>query len=755
MKRTFTPLMIFGIVWLAVVAVSWFFFEGWRENPSGIWTLLGLSAVGVLAFLKGGMDFLKSFNDLTKPDEPKPKDPAPKNQMGNVSQSGGTNVVVQDGNVTINEAPKPERETHDTIGFIPPAKTEKYIHRGKIEEDVIAHIRKGSAGAIVGVHAPGGLGKTELAKQAAKQVGSDFEVLWVDVGKKKPRQLLGEILGMCGVQIQPADSDERLKNELRHTYLHKKIFLVLDDVREESLNQLADLLPPSPCAALVTSRIKEIGGVKNFALDSMDWAQARQLFEMVLGESVVAAELEKVKTLAERCRFNPLAMEIAARRIRQFQGTRKPVARYFEIAQSKFSELKMEGDARWDMDKIFDVSFLDLSADDQTKFQALSVFHPTGFALEAVSHLWNAEPPIARQILLRFVNLSLVIPLDLEETLLERYRLHDLLDEYATLKLKKSGGAEQTYPRLAEWLIELFDKHYTDDPSSAPHVPVELENLKLATRWAAESKNAELLALLVTKPRNWLFNVFRINDEWLGWLQASTKLDVDPPQLKANVRKAIGDVQQFRDDRDAALASYTEALKLFKDIGAKLGEANTLQSMGKLEVFNANDQESYSKGMEILQSALTLHEEIQDKVGQVNILMFLARVMAGRNEKEKSLEIAQTVMPMLIEAAGENHPVTQSFREFIEGLQSGAGEVENEEEQITKFVRMIAQAVQTKSAEAPKLFEAVSKMAVDSNAPPQYRELASVLKKYMSGIKSPDLSGLPDELAQIVREALQ
>ncbi|MCC7189503.1 MAG: tetratricopeptide repeat protein [Anaerolineales bacterium] len=607
MKRTLTPLMIFGIMWLAVVAVSWFFFEGWRESPNGIWTLLGLSAVGVLAFLKGGIDFLKTFNDLTKPDEPKPKDLAPKNQMGNVNQSGGgTNVVVEGGNVTIHESPKPERETHDTIGFIPPVKTEKYIHRGKVEDDVIAHIRTGSAGAIVGVHAPGGLGKTELAKQAAEKLKSEYEVLWVDVGKKEPRQLLGEILGKCGVQLQSTDSDERLKNELRHTYLSKKVFLILDDVREESLTQLADLLPPSPCAALVTSRIKEIGGVKNFALHAMDWDQARQLFETVLGESVVAAELETMKTLAVRCRFNPLAMEIAARRIRQFEGTRKPVARYFEIAQAKFSELKMEGDARWDMDKIFDISYLDLSADDQSKFQILSVFHPTGFSLDAITHLWNSESQSARQILSRFINLSLVIPVDLEDTRLERYRLHDLLDEFATPKLKASGGYNQTKTSLAKWLVDLFNDHYTEDVSTAPHVAVERDNLLNACEWARGEQQADILALLTTKARNW-FMVFFTDAwvQWFAWLEASLKLGVSDNGLKANVLQAIGDVQQFRKETDAALESYEEALKLFRQVGAKLGEANVISSQGQLYL-----PDDLKRANEYLNRAINIYELI-------------------------------------------------------------------------------------------------------------------------------------------------
>ena len=74
------------------------------------------------------------------------------------------------------EAPVSEREFHETIGFIPPVKTEKYIHRGKVEDDVVRFIHEGGKGAIVGVHAPGGLGKTELAKQVAGKLKEEFEI---------------------------------------------------------------------------------------------------------------------------------------------------------------------------------------------------------------------------------------------------------------------------------------------------------------------------------------------------------------------------------------------------------------------------------------------------------------------------------------------------------------------------------------------------------------------------------------------------
>ena len=75
-------------------------------------------------------------------------------------------------------------------------------------------------------------------------------------------------------------------------------------------------------------------------------------------------------------------------------------------------------------------------------------------------------------------------------------------------------------------------------------------------------------------------------------------------------------------------------------------------------------------------------------------------------------------------------------------------------EQVRRFVSGLVMAVQEKSEDAQKYFESVSKMAIDPEAPPEYRELGKILQQYMSGIKNPDLSGLPQELAEIVGREL-
>jgi len=84
----------------------------------------------------------------------------------------------------------------------------------------------------------------------------------------------------------------------------------------------------------------------------------------------------------------------------------------------------------------------------------------------------------------------------------------------------------------------------------------------------------------------------------------------------------------------------------------------------------------------------------------------------------------------------------------------GQSQPESELEKIGQFVFALVQAVREKSPEAGKYFEAVSRMAVNSEAGPHYQELGYVLKKFMSGVRNPDLSKLPKEIAAIVQMAL-
>jgi tetratricopeptide (TPR) repeat protein len=547
-------------------------------------------------------------------------------------QTGGGTYVEHAEKVEIHAPSKDEPS--ETIGFIPPFKGETYVHRGKIEEDVRAFLKNGGTGAIVGLHAPGGLGKTELAKHAAEDLKGEFEgVLWIDVGDKMPHQLVGEMLMKCGVQSPPNAAYEQQKNDLQHILKERRLLIVFDDVREAALRGLSDYLPPRPCSALITSRIQQIGGVhRTFPLDRLTEEQARELLEAALGEDAVRAEAEAAAKLAERCAFNPLALEIAARRIRQWQGIENPIARYFERAQARFRELKMEGDPRWNMEFVFDLSYNDLSPADQRRFRALAVFAPTGFSPAAAAHVWEMDESGAEEVLSRFINLSLV---KIVPGKFLRYRLHDLLDEYANEKLKEDEKEErEAHTALAEWLVALFDEHYAEDRTTAPEVAEERLNLLKACEWARGQNDAATLALLTTKSRNWFYVSFTEDWHfWIAWLEAAYQLGISNPQLKANVLQAIGDVQQFRKETDAALASYDEALKLFRQVGDKLGEANVYLSLGGAK----RSDKDYEGAKKDFQNALYIYRTIGDQYSQARALYRLGDCLSEEEKYEEAV----------------------------------------------------------------------------------------------------------------------
>jgi hypothetical protein len=82
------PLLVFGAVLLLVVIVSWLAFPGWHTQPGGMWTLIGLAVVAVLAIARDALDIAKTWQEINTPAEEE-KEPPPQrpNQKQTVRDS--------------------------------------------------------------------------------------------------------------------------------------------------------------------------------------------------------------------------------------------------------------------------------------------------------------------------------------------------------------------------------------------------------------------------------------------------------------------------------------------------------------------------------------------------------------------------------------------------------------------------------------------------------------------------------------------
>jgi tetratricopeptide (TPR) repeat protein len=92
-----------------------------------------------------------------------------------------------------------------------------------------------------------------------------------------------------------------------------------------------------------------------------------------------------------------------------------------------------------------------------------------------------------------------------------------------------------------------------------------------------------------------------------------------PVSPTANTLQAIGDVHNFRKELDDALASYQKALDLFRQVGDRLGEANTLLALAP---FSENAEEVFG-------IALSLYEGIGDQYSLARGLFYYAQFLAA------------------------------------------------------------------------------------------------------------------------------
>jgi len=625
-------LFIIGLLIVIVAVASWFLFPAWRTAPHGLIQLIGIVTVGVVGLLADFTQVLSYF----RPQPPADAGPTAVSQGENAqSVVGDHNRPVQTGGGDYIEnlivQPAPPEAPAPLFDVLPPSAAAGYVARG-VEAAVEAALLGRQGQPLALLHGPHGIGKTETALQISRRLSGEFEyTLWIPLGSRPTDQVLLDYLRACG--IKPPERKEEQIQALKAWLAQHRLLIVLDDLCAQQSADLEILLPPSPCAALLTSCIQQPSHLipvnHSFPLEQMDREHGHALLENVLNGTVLSAEPEAVDDLIVKCAGNPLALEIAARRIQFMQGTPCPIQAYLEKLNKSLGELRSGHDPRLDLFAVFDQTYTSLSPAEQLGFRTLSVCAPAGFSAEAARALWQIDPAPFKEVLWQLQNVYFLKPVAGSRA---RFRLHDLLYEYAGTKLS-AAERETAKQRLADWLVALFQEHFTDDVSNAPEVAPELDNLRQAIAWAKEKQDTRLLALLATRPRNWLINFFRNYEEWLDWLRAALAGKIADPALRANTLRTIGDVQQFKAQTDAALASYSAALDLFRSVGDRLGEANTLMSIGDVQQFKKQTDAALAS----YSAALDLFRSVGDRLGEANTLKAIGDVQQFKKQTDDAL----------------------------------------------------------------------------------------------------------------------
>jgi DNA-binding SARP family transcriptional activator/DNA-binding XRE family transcriptional regulator len=359
-----------------------------------------------------------------------------------------------------------------------------------------------TAPVIYAIDGMPGVGKTALAVHWAHLVADRYPdgQLYMDLhghsdqAPLRPAAAVDALLrqlGVAGDRI-PDEFDQRVAM-WRRALAGRRTLLLLDNAA--TAGQIGPLLPAEPgCLTLITSRRRLVGldGVRAVSLGGLTAEEAVTLQRRIVGARVDAAP-EAAQEVARLCGYLALAIRLAAARLahRPAWSAAHLVARLGR-AQTPLRELALPGRS---VEAAFALSYHDLSRPAGRLFRLLGLHPGPDIDVRAAAALGNLDLDAADEVLAELVDTHLI-----EESSVGRYRLHDLIRDYAVGLAADEPERDEAVDRLLTyylhaaaacdvWLAASVARLRIDDGTPPPQV-APARDARAATDWlTAEQAN--------------------------------------------------------------------------------------------------------------------------------------------------------------------------------------------------------------------------------------------------------------------------
>lgn len=531
-----------------------------------------------------------------------------------------------------------------------------------------------TAVTVVAIEGMGGVGKTRLAIRAAHQLADRFAdlQLWLDLRGFDPDRhpvpasaALDTFLRLLGVPDQHIPPGEEERAALyRDRLTGRRALVVLDNVADE--RQVRPLLPASPeSLVLITSRrtLSGLDGVHCLPLRAFTATESVELLARVAGADRVAAETQAAHRITELCGHLPIAVGLAARRLRA-----RPSWRLSDLV-SRLERV----DERLDLDMppvrtIFDLSYDGLPARHRRLFRLLGQ-HPgddvTPASAAALADVSPAEAEAGLELLLDEHLLDQIAP--------GRYRLHDYLRAYAKHRCQQDDDGA-VHRVVAHYLATAQQATKLLRPTETRRIPAAVTNAGLATKadaiaWAA-AEHANLMAAAraaADLPDRSLVVGLVLALYWplanrglsgdriaLNELAARTARELGDRRGEAQALEDLGTVWGQVGRFEESVAHNREALALWRDLGDPMGEQGCLAGLGVTH----QQHGKYDEALSCLDEALNINRGNGFRLGEASVLNYLGLVHQGMKDYDAAVDCHR-------QSATTHHALGNTFGEAV------------------------------------------------------------------------------------------
>ena len=494
----------------------------------------------------------------------------------------------------------PEPLSADASSAHVPVHLTRFVGRGRELEDLAQLVYSARLLTLTGA---GGSGKTRLAEELALRCGAAFDRIgWVDLAPLSDPNLLTQLVATT-LRV-PEHAGTTPLQSLVGALCDQRALVVLDNCEHivDASAELVDaLLRTCPKITILATSREALGVASETAwlVPPLAKAEAVQLFverarATMPSFSLTAANTDAVSEICRRLDGIPLAIELAAARVRVLSP--EQIARRLDDAFRLLTTGSRTALARHrTLRATMEWSFALLASREQMLFRRLAVFAGS-FTLDAAESVCAGAPLETEDILdgvSALVDKSLVTMEPGDG--MARYRLLETVRQYGVERLTEAGECGAMERRFAEHYLAMIEEAEptliggSNAPALLAQLVAEQDNLRAAMHWTLADESRTRLALRFAGALYWYWYA-------LGQFREARQLvtralamrgETDPVfRGRALVSSALTALAQG--EYPLSCAHFEEAIPLLRAAGDDDGLGSALAKYGAAQMLGGD-----------------------------------------------------------------------------------------------------------------------------------------------------------------------